>query len=168
MSRLISTGLLTYTVFLLSASCSAAKGDGPFAKLDFLKGQWQSNVKLADGNVNVSDLSFNTVLKGQFLQINYNIAKGTESKSHRVIVGAGLEGSLKAWTFTSEGKTYESTVKVEASKKECVVKAGTGDRAIVVKFVHTGDNTFDVEYQNKAAQKDAAVRATFTKAGKKK
>jgi hypothetical protein len=83
------------------------------------------------------------------------------------MVGPGEQGGLRAWTFTSDGKTYEHPVTVKASQKECVVTVGMGERGIAVKFVHTGENTFDVEYKNDAARKAVPVRATFTKEARK-
>jgi len=158
-SRLIPVVLCGW--LLASHPLWAADSDGTFSKLQFLKGKWTSTFKVADGALKVSDLTFDVILQGKFLQLSYSVTRDSTVKTHQVIVGPGQDG-LKAWTFTSDGKSYESTVQVEKRENGCVVKATTGKESVVVTFTKTEGGGFSVNYEN-AARKLGPITATFQK-----
>jgi hypothetical protein len=162
MSRVSVISWFTLVLSSIQTFAFAEPTPGPFSKLGFLNGKWGADVRVTDKGVAVMDLTFDTILSGKFLQLNYTVKKGDSTKAHHVIVGAGSEGKLRGWTFTSDGKVIESTVEVEPQKNGCAVTVITGKNKVIARFTKTADKTFDVEYGNPALNR-SKILTTFRK-----
>jgi hypothetical protein len=168
---MIGSVLFLMVATLLPATLlSVAMADEPrttFSALSFLRGSWQTNANFALAgekyrDLKVSDLKFDTFMDGKFLRINYTVS-GEKKKSNEVIVGPKEDGVLKAWTFTSEGRIYESDVKVKKIENGCILETVTGKHVASVKFLREDDGKASFEYTIQGPTKTGPIKGNLRK-----
>lgn len=162
MSKFLAVTVPALVWVLTPTDLRADESKASFAKLAFLKGTWESAVKLSDRTYAITSVSFSPILNDRFLQVTYTVAEGEKKRTHQVIVGPGEKDALKAWTFTSEGKAYESTVRVKATEASCALEVVTGKDTVNVTFTKAAGDSFTLEYENKAKSL-GPVKASFRK-----
>jgi len=85
------------------------RGRGKLGVLDPLIGTWRAKTESPMGPI-ACTRSFEPVLKGAYVQLTavWEIGKGTYEEL--AVLGAGPDGKLAFWSFTSDGKKSNGTL----------------------------------------------------------
>jgi hypothetical protein len=79
------------------------KGRGKLGQLDPLIGEWYAEADSPMGRVKCTR-TFSRVLSGVYVLLNAHWEFGAKSYDEMALFGAGADGQLSFWSFTSDGK----------------------------------------------------------------
>ena len=93
----------------MAKSQSWKKGRGKLGVLSPLIGKWKAKAETPMGPVNCTR-SFAPILGGKYVQLTATWKFPQGSYEEVAIFGAGDDGSIRFWSFTSDGKRSEGSI----------------------------------------------------------